>query len=69
MSSRAFRGSAVVLFLVLTSRAWPATYCVDLTGSGCDVLVTGSDGLKSALMGAAVSADDDTIKIGAGTYL
>src|SRR5262249_56599796 len=69
MSSRAFRSSAVVLVLVLASRGRAATYCVDLSASGCDVTSTGSAGLTSALTAAATSPDDDVINIGAGTYL
>jgi len=69
MWSRALRCSAVVLFLALASRGRAATYCVDLSGSGCDVTSSGSAGLTSALTAAAASADDDIINIGAGTYL
>src|SRR5262249_46861370 len=60
---------AVVILLALASRARAVTYCVDLSGSGCNVLSTGSAGLTSALTAAAASTDDDTIKIGAGTDL
>jgi hypothetical protein len=69
MSSRAFRASSVVLFVALASRAWPASYCVDLNDSSCDVNSMGSAGLTSALAAAALTADDDTVKIAAGTYL
>jgi len=69
MSPRALRSASVALLVVLASRAWAAIYCVDLSGSTCDVIYSGSAGLASALVAAAGTATDDTIKIGAGTYL
>src|SRR5262249_20613635 len=69
MSSRAFRRSAVVLLLALASRAWTTTYCVDVSDSSCDVNKMGSDGLAQALDAAALTSDDDTVKIGPETYL
>jgi hypothetical protein len=57
------------LLLVLSAPASATTYCVDLTGSGCDSTSTGAAGLTSALAAAALSAANDTIKIGTGTYL
>ena len=69
MSSRALRSSAAVLVLAFASRGRAVTYCVDVSTSGCNVTSSGSAGLTSALTAAAASADDDTIDIGAGTYL
>jgi hypothetical protein len=68
MSWFAFRRVAALL-LALSSPACAATYCVDITGSSCDSTSTGAAGLTSALASAALSAADDTIKIGTGTYL
>ena len=69
MPSRAFRLTAAALLVALASRAWPTTYCVDLSNSSCDMNSTGSAGLMSALAAAALTPDDDTIKIGVDTYL
>jgi hypothetical protein len=68
MSWFSFR-TVAVLFFALSHAACAATYCVDLTGSGCDSTSTGAAGLTAALAAAALTAADDTIKIGTGTYL
>jgi hypothetical protein len=68
MSWSSFRTVAALL-LALSPPACAATYCVDLTGSGCDSTSTGAAGLTAALAAAALTAADDTIKIGTGTYL
>jgi hypothetical protein len=68
MSWSSFR-TVAALFLALSSPACAATYCVDLTGSGCDSTSSGAAGLTAALAAAALTAADDTIKIGTGTYL
>ena len=61
--------TVAALLLAVSSPARAATYCVDLTGSGCDSTSTGAAGLTAALAAAALTAADDTIKIGTGTYL
>jgi len=37
MSPRTLRSASVALLVVLATRAWAAIYCVDLSGSTCDV--------------------------------
>ena len=56
MSSRAFRSPSVALLVVLASRAWAETFCVDLNDSSCNVIYTGSAGLTSALAAAALTS-------------
>jgi hypothetical protein len=74
MSSRLTRIVTVAALAGAAALAAPAlasasVYCVGDAGGACDVSKTGAPaGLQSALSDAAASAEDDIVRIGAGTY-
>src|SRR5262249_29389395 len=59
---------ALAVSLAAARTASALTYCIDVGGAACDVTMSGAAGIQSALDGAAITPDNDTVRIGVSTY-